>query len=71
MDDDIKINKPEGKKMKRNINVWGVYISLCFIVAGVLWYAVNVGIIPYQYIQEQLGPIIITLIGILILIKSL
>ncbi|KAF5078415.1 hypothetical protein [Methanobacterium aggregans] len=71
MNDDIKINKPENKKMKGKINIWGVYISLCFIIAGVLWYAVNLGIIPYQYIQEQLGPIVIVLIGIIILIKSL
>lgn len=65
MEENVEINKH-----KRKVNRWGVYISICFIVAGVLWYAVNVGIIPYIYIQQQLGPIIVVLIGLLILIKS-
>jgi hypothetical protein len=64
--EDIRMNKAK----KRNINVWGIYISLCFIIIGVVWYGVNIGIIPLTFIQEQAGPIIIVLIGILILIKS-
>jgi hypothetical protein len=59
------------KKPKRNINKWGIYISIILIVVGVIWYGVNVGIIPIKFIQEQAGPIILVLIGLLILIKSL
>jgi hypothetical protein len=65
--EDIRMNKAK----KRNINVWGIYISLCFIIIGVVWYGVNIGIIPLSFIQEQAGPIIIVVIGVLILIKSL
>ncbi len=55
---------------KRNINAWGIYISLCFIVVGLIWYGVNIGLIPISFIQEQAGPIIVVLVGLLILIKS-
>ncbi|MCE7698361.1 MAG: hypothetical protein K8E24_005835 [Methanobacterium paludis] len=70
MDENIEINKPNMKNQKRKVNRWGVYISLCFIIIGALWYGVNVGLIPMQYVQQQLGPIILVLIGLLILIKS-
>jgi len=55
---------------KRKINTWGIYISLCFIVVGLIWYAVNIGLIPLSVIQKQLGPIIVVIIGLLIFIKS-
>ena len=55
---------------KRKINTWGIYISLCFIVAGLIWYAVNIGLIPVSLIQKQAGPIIVVILGLLILIKS-
>jgi hypothetical protein len=74
MDDNADIKRPEKsskKTMKRNINIWGIYISICFILIGVVWYGVNIGIIPLSFIQEQAGPIIIVVIGLLILIKSL
>ncbi len=74
MNEDIGINREEPsyeKKRKRKINKWGIYISLILIVVGLIWYGVNVGIIPLIVIQEQAGPIIIILIGLLILIKSL
>jgi hypothetical protein len=75
MKETVGINKTEdirtNKVKKRTINVWGIYISLCFIIIGVVWYGVNIGIIPLTFIQEQAGPIIIVVIGILILIKSL
>jgi hypothetical protein len=58
-------------KPKKTINIWGIYISLCFIIIGIVWYGVNVGIIPLTFIQQQAGPIIIVLIGLLILFKSL
>jgi len=63
--DDIRTRKP------RKRNIWGIYISLCFIIIGVVWYGVNIGIIPLSFIQEQAGPIIIVIVGILILLKSL
>lgn len=73
MDEDKGINMEETpySKPKRKRNKWGIYISILLIVVGVVWYGVNVGIIPYAVIQEQAGPIILVLIGLLILIKSL
>lgn len=78
MKDTIKINKGEDvnrsekkEERKKKVNKLGIYISLCFIVIGFVWYGVNIGIIPIEYIREQAGPILIVLIGILILIKSL
>lgn len=72
MEEDFKINKPETAKpkKKRNINKWGIYISLCFIVIGLVWYGVNLGIIPLSFLQEQAGPIVLVIIGVLILVKS-
>lgn len=71
MDEDLKMNKETVQpKKKRNINTWGIYISLCFIIIGLIWYGVNLGIIPIQLLQEQAGPIILVIIGLLILIKS-
>ena len=66
-----KDRNSERNKPKRNINKWGVYLSLIFIAAGLIWYAINLGIIPMEFIKQQAGPIIIVIIGILILIKSL
>ncbi len=70
--EDIKINKPRSTKpkKKRNINKWGLIISLCFIAIGLVWYGYNLGIIPLTFLQEQAGPIVLVIIGILILIKS-
>jgi len=72
---DWEINKNEDtshqKRRNRKINKWGVYISLILIIIGLVWYGVNVGLIPFTVIQEQAGPIILVLIGLLILIKSL
>lgn len=74
MKENVDINKNEDintkRSKKRHINVWGIYISICFIIIGVVWYGVNIGIIPLTFIQEQAGPIIIVIIGILILLKS-
>lgn len=56
------------KKMR--INKWGIYISLCFIVVGLVWYGVNIGLIPFSLIQKQAGPIVVIIIGLMILIKS-
>ena len=73
MKETIEINKtkdiPSRKPRKRNI--WGVYISLCFIIIGIIWYGVNIGMIPLTFIQQQAGPIIIVVIGVVILLKSL
>jgi hypothetical protein len=71
MEEEIVIEKTDVKpKKKRNINKWGIYISLCFIIIGVVWYGVNLGIIPLTFLQEQAGPIVLVLLGVLILIKS-
>jgi hypothetical protein len=72
MKETIEINKTEDirtKKPKKR-NIWGVYISLVFIIIGLIWYGVNIGIIPLTFIQEQAGPIIVVVLGVLILIKS-
>jgi uncharacterized integral membrane protein len=73
MKEDTGINMEETpyNKPKRKRNKWGIYISILLLVIGLIWYGVNVGIIPFSIIQEQAGPIIIILIGLLILIKSL
>jgi hypothetical protein len=82
MKERIEINKPEDvnepigrserrEVKKRKVNKWGVYISVIFIVAGLLWYAINMGLIPMEFIKQQAGPILIILLGLLILIKSL
>ena len=73
MNETVEINKSEDIRTKkpRKRNIWGIYISLCFIIIGVVWYGVNIGIIPLSFIQEQAGPIIIVIVGILILLKSL
>ncbi len=65
------IERPQREVKKRRINKWGVYISVIFIVAGLLWYAINMGYIPMEFIRQQAGPIIIVVLGLLILIKSL
>ena len=65
------IGRPQREVKKRRINRWGVYISVIFIVAGLLWYAINMGYIPMEFIRQQAGPIIIVVLGLLILIKSL
>jgi hypothetical protein len=73
MKENIEINKtediPSRKSKKRN--VWGIYISLCFIIIGIIWYGVNIGMIPLTFIQQKAGPIIVVIIGIVILLKSL
>ena len=73
MNETVEINKSEDIRTKkpRNRNIWGIYISLCFIIIGVVWYSVNIGIIPLSFIKEQAGPVIIVIIGVLILLKSL
>lgn len=74
MNDDVNIKMDDtsyNKKPKKKRNKWGIYISILLIIVGLIWYGVNVGFIPYQVIQEQAGPIIIILLGLLILIKSL
>jgi hypothetical protein len=73
LNETVEINKEEKirtKKPKKR-NIWGIYISICFIAVGIVWYGVNIGIIPITILQEQAGPIIIVLIGIIILLKSL
>jgi hypothetical protein len=72
MDEDATISKQKSSKpvKKRNINKWGIYISICFIIIGLVWYGVNLGIIPISFLQEQAGPIVLVIIGVLILVKS-
>jgi uncharacterized membrane protein len=74
MKDDLEINLAQEKlktsKKKRNLNKWGILISLIFIAIGLIWYGVNLGIIPYQFLIEQAGPIVMIIVGIIILAKS-
>ena len=69
----MDISRPEStsKTSKRRINKWGVYVGIILVVIGIIWYGVNVGVIPFTLIQEEAGPIVIILIGLLILIRSL
>ena len=57
-------------KKSRKLNRWGLLFSLVFIAVGLVWYGVNLGIIPVELLMEQAGPIILIIIGLLILIKS-
>ena len=73
MKDDTGINRednPTRRKEIRKINKWGIYLSIILILIGIIWYGVNIGVIPLTIIQEQAGPIILILLGLLILIKS-
>ena len=64
--------KTEKKKYNaRKINKYGVYISIIFIIAGLVWYGINLGIIPIEWIMQQAGPVAIVLLGILILLVSI
>lgn len=70
--EDNKYRKQEKKVSKRRkINKYGIYISLIFIAAGLIWYAINLGLIPVDIVIKQAGPILAVIIGILILIKSI
>ncbi|MGB7969926.1 MAG: hypothetical protein WCF28_10215 [Methanobacterium sp.] len=73
MKETIEINKTEDRHTRKpkKRNIWGIYISLCFIFIGIIWYGVNIGMIPLTFIKEQAGPIIVVVIGFLILLKSL
>jgi hypothetical protein len=73
MKDDMDISQPENtsKKSNRQINKWGVYIGIILVIMGILWYGVNIGLIPFNLVQKEAGPIVIILIGLLILIRSL
>ena len=65
-------DKKDNRRPKRsNTRKVGIIISFIFIIAGLVWYGVNIGIIPTQFIIQQAGPIVIVILGILILIKSL
>lgn len=70
--DDYETDKrTEKRQRRRNINKYGIYISIIFIAAGLIWYAINLGLIPTEFLVQQAGPILIVILGILILIKSL
>jgi hypothetical protein len=69
--DDYETDKrTEKQQRRRNINKYGIYISIIFIAAGLIWYAINLGLIPTEFLVQQAGPILIVILGILILIKS-
>jgi uncharacterized membrane protein len=75
MKEDIDINaettsKYDVKENKSKKNIWGIYIGICLILIGTLWYAVNMGLIPVQYLQSW-PQILMVLVGILVVIKSL
>ncbi len=64
--------KKEIQKPKRSKTRYaGIYLGIILVIAGLIWYAANLGIIPMEFIVEQAGPILIVILGILILIKSL
>ncbi len=66
------VQKKQVKKPKRSKAKYaGIYLGIVLIVSGLIWYAVNLGLIPINLIIEQAGPILVVILGILILIKSL
>lgn len=68
--DDVKVGFTKKTRKSRKFNRWGLLFSLIFIAVGLIWYGVNLGIIPYELLLEQAGPIILIIIGLLILVKS-
>jgi hypothetical protein len=68
--EDVKVEYTHKPKKSRKLNKWGLLFSLIFIAVGLIWYGVNLGIIPVELLMEQAGPIILIIIGLLILIKS-
>ncbi|HNR26883.1 MAG TPA: hypothetical protein PKI66_09240 [Methanobacteriaceae archaeon] len=68
--DDVKVEYTKKTRKSRKFNRWGLLFSLIFIAVGLIWYGVNLGIIPYELLLEQAGPIILIIIGLLILVKS-
>ncbi len=73
MKETVEINKEEEAietKKSRKRNMIGIYIGICFVIVGIIWYAVNMGLIPLKYL-ESWPQILLVIIGILILIKSL
>jgi hypothetical protein len=68
--DDVKVEFTKKTRKSRKFNRWGLLFSLIFIAVGLIWYGVNLGIIPYELLLEQAGPIILIIIGLLILVKS-
>jgi len=76
MKDTVEINKPEEtmkkpEKKERKRSTAGIFIGFCLVLVGLMWYAVNLGIIPVEYIKQQAGPILVVLLGIIILIRSI
>lgn len=69
-DDNYKKQEKKAPR-RRKINKYGIYASLIFIAAGLIWYAVNLGLIPVDILIKQAGPIVIVIAGILILVKSI
>ncbi len=66
------VQKREIKKPRRSKwRLAGIYVGILLILAGIVWYAVNLGLIPLNLIIELAGPIIVVLIGIVIIIKSI
>ena len=72
MKETVEINKKEEAKENKNKkrNTIGIFIGICFVIVGIIWYAVNMGLIPLKYF-ESWPQIVLVIIGILILIKSL
>ena len=68
--DDVKVEYTKKTRKSRKFNRCGLLFSLIFIAVGLIWYGVNLGIIPYELLLEQAGPIILIIIGLLILVKS-
>lgn len=69
-EENVKVEYTQKPKKSRKLNKWGLLFSLVFIAVGLVWYGVNLGIIPVELLMEQAGPIILIIIGLLILIKS-
>jgi len=69
-EENVKVEYAQKPKKTRKLNRWGLLFSLIFIAIGLVWYGVNLGIIPVELLMEQAGPIILIIIGLLILIKS-
>ena len=80
MEDEIVIREPKKKPKKdikeskepkkSNRNKMGIYVGIILIILGIIWYAIDAGLIPARYL-EAWPQFIIIILGLLIVIKSL
>lgn len=62
--------KDKEKAKKTDRNKLGIYLGLFLLVIGILWFIIDAGLIPAQYL-EYWPQFLLIIIALIILIKSL